>query len=83
MLAALAGLLAERGITELTLVHADGRGEKLRARRTDLPGVLLKENRAELRCDAPALQIAIAPGVLAWETSNAELAAQLEGLRSA
>lgn len=63
--AALAGMLAEAGVTRLRLRTREGEFE-LCARECDLPGLLLRAGSATLRVDQPAMRIEVRPDSIEW-----------------
>ncbi|MCC6678285.1 MAG: hypothetical protein IT436_14195 [Phycisphaerales bacterium] len=74
---ALAGVLAEQGITTLNLLDRAG-PRTLAARATDLPGVvaavLAGGEEAVLSCDRLDLRVEVGPAGLRWRTTRPETA---------
>lgn len=84
-LALVAGALAERGVREVTLRAGGGPPRALRARESDLPGLLTaalaSEGLAVLEAGRPAARIELERGGrVAWVTSDRELADALSSL---
>lgn len=71
---AIAGLLAERGFGELRLSVGDQPERVLRARREDLPRLLLecRESGHAARLDAAGFRIEIHPGQVRWSGETVE-----------
>lgn len=63
--AALAGMLAEQGVRRVRLRTSAGEVE-LRARKCDLPGILLRAGSATIMVDSPAMRIEVKPDSIEW-----------------
>lgn len=81
---ALAGALAEAGVARLEMTAPGGTARTLRARETDLPGVLLAATPGTvLASSAHGLRIVVDATRFRWSTPDAALAGVLAPLRSA
>ncbi|MFZ4573390.1 MAG: hypothetical protein ACOYN0_03265 [Phycisphaerales bacterium] len=68
-----AHLLARLGVVEIDLG-----GQRVRARETDLPGLLIGKNEQELGAGSGrAMSIRVGPGAATWSTEDPDLAAAI------
>jgi len=74
----LAGALAELGVTGLVLKKSDGSAAELRARETDLPGVILASPGFVLSSAGLGVEVTISGDRLEWTARDAGAAAALQ-----